>query len=159
MISTRRGTCRCCGLVFLLSSSLRSACFVCTRGRGLTFTFARIRVRAPIEGPSYPPTDAEGTTTEDDTVFVFTVKSPCSHAHFGCVTPACVSPPRDWAVLTGSHMQQDCRKLQKEKLEIMLPQRALCSLRIPTCVLRSARQTVTGILVFTNTRFQSYLTS
>ena len=33
--------------------------------------------------------------------------SPCSHAHSGRFTTACVSSPRDWAVSIGSHMQQD----------------------------------------------------
>ena len=32
---------------------------------------------------------------------------PCSHAHFGRVTTACVSSPRDRAVSIGSYMQQD----------------------------------------------------
>ena len=32
---------------------------------------------------------------------------PCSHAHIGRVRTACVSSPRDVAVSTGSHMQQD----------------------------------------------------
>ena len=36
-----------------------------------------------------------------------TQRSPCSHAHFGGVTTACVSSPRDWDVPAGSLMQQD----------------------------------------------------
>ena len=35
------------------------------------------------------------------------LRSPCSHAHFGRATAACVSSPRDRAVSVGSHMQQD----------------------------------------------------
>ena len=31
-----------------------------TRGRGLTFNFARIPVRAPIHEPGFQPTDTEG---------------------------------------------------------------------------------------------------
>ena len=36
-----------------------------------------------------------------------THRGPCSHDHIGRATTACESSPRDWAVSTGSHMQQD----------------------------------------------------
>ena len=32
---------------------------------------------------------------------------PCSHAHLGRATTACVSSPRDWAISTSSHMKQN----------------------------------------------------
>ena len=70
--------------------------FVITRGRGLTFTSAHVLVRAPVDGPSCQPTQRDHTQ-----------RSLCSHAPFGRVATACVSSPRDWAVSTGSHMQQD----------------------------------------------------
>ena len=69
-----------------------------TRGRGLPFTFARVLVRAPVDGPSLQPTDNKGPHKEC---------GPCSHAHFGCVPTACGSSPRDWVVSIGSHMQQN----------------------------------------------------
>ena len=55
-----------------------------TRGRGLTLTSARVLVRAPVEGPGSQPTDIG-----DHCVCI-----PCSRAHFGRVTAACVSSPK-----------------------------------------------------------------
>ena len=68
------------------------------RGRGLTFVFAHIFVRAHVYGPGSQPTDALD--------------------HTSCVSRAlmptlAVQPPhvchrqRDWAVSMSSHMQQD----------------------------------------------------
>ena len=62
------------------------------------FIFAHVLVRALVDGPSFPPTDAEDHTS---------VRSPCSRAHFGRAITACVSSPRHWAVSIGPHKQQD----------------------------------------------------
>ena len=65
-------------------------------GRGLTFTSARVLVRAPIDGPGQQRTD-----TED-----------CGEVR-ALTPPLTLLPPhvchrrRDWAVSVGSHMQQD----------------------------------------------------
>ena len=56
-----------------------------TRGRGLTFTSAHVLVRAPVDGPGFPPTDISGPHS---------VCRPCSRAHFGRVPTACVSSPK-----------------------------------------------------------------
>ena len=78
---------------FLLTFGFSSSCFSFSvfvpvgldkRGRGLTITFARVLVRALVDGPGSPPTN-----TEDHTQ----LRSPCSHAHCGLVTATCVSPP------------------------------------------------------------------
>ena len=69
-----------------------------TRGRGLTFNIARVLVRAPIDEPGFQPTDTE--TTQRCEVRALMPK--CSP-----VATACVSSPKDWAVLMGSHMQQE----------------------------------------------------
>ena len=83
--------------VVLSDLDLSARLFALRRGRGLAFTFARVLVRAPIDGPGSKPTD----------IGDHSVCTPCSRAHFGRVTTACVSSPRDWAVSIGSHMQQD----------------------------------------------------
>ena len=56
--------------------------------------------RAPIHGPGLQPTDTQGIHRRS-------VCSPCFRAHFGRLTTACVSSPRDWTVHIGSHKQQD----------------------------------------------------
>ena len=84
-------------LTSYFSLTLSLCLFTFTRGRGLTLILARFLVRALVDGPNFPPTDMKDHTS---------VRSPCSRAHFGRVTTACVSSPRDWAVSTGSHMQQ-----------------------------------------------------
>ena len=84
-------------LTSYFSLTLSLCLFTFTRGRGLTLILARFLVRALVDGPSFPLTDMKDHTP---------VRSPCSRAHFGRVTTACVSSPRDWAVSTGSHMQQ-----------------------------------------------------
>ena len=69
-----------------------------TRGRGLTFTSAHVLVRAPVDGPGFPPTDQRDHTQ-------------C--AVRALVPTLAVCPPhvchrqRDWAVSLGWHMQQD----------------------------------------------------
>ena len=76
----------------LLSSktSSRVLCFVFgvlfTRGRGLTFTSARVLVRAPVNGPGRTPTDAK------------------DHTQCAVRAPTHTSSPRDWAVTTGSQL-------------------------------------------------------
>ena len=65
------------------------------KGSGLTFIFARVLVRALVVGSSFPPTDMKDHTL---------VRSPCSRAHFRCVTTEGVTSPRDWAVSIGSHI-------------------------------------------------------
>ena len=67
-----------------------------TKGRGLTFTFARVLVEHKSMGQACNPPTKNGPHE---------VCSPCSRAHFGRVPTACVSSPRDRAVSTGSHMQ------------------------------------------------------
>ena len=69
-----------------------------TRGRGLTFNFARIPVRAPIHEPCFQPTNTEGPHNA--------VKSVLSCPMYPIAT-ACVSSPKEWALLIGSHMQQE----------------------------------------------------
>ena len=58
---------------------------------GLTFTFARVFVRAFVDGPvPKPPTPRNHTLC-----------SPCSHAHLCRVTTASTSSPGDWALSVG----------------------------------------------------------
>ena len=71
--------------------------FTCTRGRGLTFTSARVLVRAPIDGPGWHPTD----------IGDHSVCTPCSRAHFGRVTTACVSSPKRLGCLHSLAQQQE----------------------------------------------------
>ena len=74
--------------------------FACrfAKGRGLTFTFARVLVRAHVDGPSSQPSDAEDHTLR---------------AARALVPPLALLPPqachrqRAWAVSVGSHIQQD----------------------------------------------------
>ena len=84
-------------LVFSLSLSV-SLRVCCTRGRGLAFSSARVRVRAHVDGPGHPPTDAG-----DHTLCEIRALMPS----IGLIAPACVSSPRDWAVSEGSHMEQN----------------------------------------------------
>ena len=70
-----------------------------TRGRGLTFNIARVLVRAPIDEPGFP-THRHIRTTQRCEVRALVPK--CSP-----VATACVSSPKDWAVLIGSHIQQE----------------------------------------------------
>ena len=63
---------------------LSSRLFTLTRFRGLTLTSARVLVRARVDGPGSQPTDALDHTS----------CLPCSHAHFGRGTTACVSSPK-----------------------------------------------------------------
>ena len=58
-----------------------------------------------VDGPSYPPTDTKRTTLGGFSSAT-PLRSPCSQAPSICVTTTCVPSPKDWAVLTGSHMQQ-----------------------------------------------------
>ena len=62
------------------------------------FNIARVLVRAPIDEAGFPPTDTEGPHNA--------VKSVLSCPNVAPVATACVSSPKDWAVLTSSHMQQ-----------------------------------------------------
>ena len=64
---------------------------------GFTFTSAHVLVPVLVDGLRFPPTDKRDHL----------VCSLCSRAHFGRVPTACVSSPRDGAVSTGAHMQQD----------------------------------------------------
>ena len=50
--------------------------FACWLTRGLTFTFARVLVRAQVDGSGSQPIDREDPSH----------RSPCSHVHFGLVT-------------------------------------------------------------------------
>ena len=67
-------------------------------GRGLTFTLAASWCRARVDRARLTTHRRRGQHT---------VCIPCSRAHFGRLTTACVSPPGDGAVSIGSHMQQD----------------------------------------------------
>ena len=67
------------------------------RGRGLTFTFARVLVRALTEGPSQQLLDIRDRC----------LCNLCSYAPSGRAAAAGVSSPRDRAVSTGSHMRRD----------------------------------------------------
>ena len=60
-------------------------CLLVHKGRGLTFTFACVLVRALVDGPGSQPTDAEEPLS---------MCSSCSRAHLGRVTTACVSSPK-----------------------------------------------------------------
>ena len=74
---------------------------VFTRGRGLSFTSARVLVRAHVGGPGFPRTG-----TVDHTLCVIRAVVPtlaCAAPHV-CV---CVIAYRDWAVSIGSHMRED----------------------------------------------------
>ena len=84
----------------ILSFSFFLFLFACrfAKGRGLTFTVARVLVRAHVDGLSSQPSDAEDHTLR---------------AARALVPPLALVPPqvchrqRDWAVSVGSHMQQD----------------------------------------------------
>ena len=67
-----------------------------TRGRSLTFTAARVLVRAPFrQGRLYTHPRFKAHTQDDN--FVHSMRSPCSRAHFIPVATARVSSPWDWA--------------------------------------------------------------
>ena len=70
---------------------------VAQRGRGLTFTFARVLVRALTVWLSQQLLDIQDRC----------LCNLCSHAPSGRAATACVSTPRDWAVSIGSHVRQD----------------------------------------------------
>ena len=57
-----------------------------TKGRGLTFNFARVPVPAPIDEPGFPPTDNRGTTQRCEVRALMPKCSP--------VATACVSSPK-----------------------------------------------------------------
>ena len=89
----------CCPFVCLsVSSSFHLySCFRSTRGRGLTFTSARVLVSS---------TCRQSRLAHRHKGPHFTC-IPCSRAHFTLVPTACVSSPRDWAVSRGSHKQNN----------------------------------------------------
>ena len=91
----------CCLFVWLSLPlfSLFFCLFVFTTGRGLTFTFVRVFVRARIGWAKLSTHRSNGPHTH-------TVQSVlwCSLSR---ATTACVSWPRDWAVSIGSHRQLD----------------------------------------------------
>ena len=97
----------------------------CARGPGLTFTLARVLVRAPIDGPGLQPTDVK-----DHTKCVVRALVPT----LGRVPAACVSSPRDGAVSMGSHMQQDMViSVATQRLGATLPLFDPVHLRKPRC--------------------------
>ena len=67
------------------------------RSRGLTFTFARVLVRALTDEPSQQLLDLQDRC----------LCNLCSHAPSGRAAAAGVSSPRDRAVSIGSHVRQD----------------------------------------------------
>ena len=69
-----------------------------TRGRGLTFTSAHVLVRAPVDGPGFPPSDIK-----DHTQCVVRALVPT----LAVCPPHVCHRQRDWAVSLGWHMQQD----------------------------------------------------
>ena len=112
----------------------------CTRGRGLTGTSAHVHVSSTYRWARLSTHRQRATS----------MRSPCSHAHFGRLTAACVSSQGDWAVSVGSHMRLYiqvhrflCLKtltsvISFEKLAIVLPATWLSSVRVATCVVRPA---------------------
>ena len=70
-----------------------------TRDRGLTFNNARVLIRAPIDEARLSTHRHRGTTQRREVRALMPKCSP--------ITTACVSSPKDWAVLIGSHMQQE----------------------------------------------------
>ena len=66
--------------VVLSDLDVSARLFALTRCRGLAFIFARVLVRAPVGGPGSQRTD----------IGDHSVCTPCSRAHFGSVTFACV---------------------------------------------------------------------
>ena len=89
----------CCPFVCLsVSSSFHLySCFRSTRGRGPTFTSARVLVSS---------TCRQSRLAHRHKGLHFTC-IPCSRAHFTLVPAACVPSPRDWAVSRGSHKQNN----------------------------------------------------
>ena len=72
--------------------------FTFTSGRGLTFTSARVLVRAHVDGPGFPPTD-----TLDNTLCAIRALVPTLAVQL----PHVCHRQRDWAESIGSHMQHD----------------------------------------------------
>ena len=89
--------------------------------RGLAFIFARVLVRAPISWPGSQHTD----------IGHHSVCTPCSRAHFGRVTTACVSSPKRLGL---SPLARTCSRtwIFQRRLHIW----ALRSLRLNTTHLR-----------------------
>ena len=97
-----RVSCRVAQVVFCSQMScLSSLVFLCllacwfTRGRGHVhlcprFLYEHMSTHQDLN----PPTQK-----------IHTLCSPCSDAHFGRVTTACVSSPRDWTVSIAPHVQ------------------------------------------------------
>ena len=85
-------------LIYVLCVSFTVTVLVCyTRGRGLMFIFARVLVRALVDGPDSQPIDAE-----DRTLCAARALMP----PLGRLTTACESSPRDWTVpLRGPTLQ------------------------------------------------------
>ena len=86
-----------CGLsVCVLVLSL--SCCLFTEGRGLTFTSARVLVRAPIDGPGSQPIDVQDRTLRVVRALMPSFAAQPSHVCHG---------QKDWAISTSSHMLQD----------------------------------------------------
>ena len=73
-------------------------CCLFTKCRGLTFTSARVLVRAPIDGPGSQPIDVQDRTLRVVRALMPTLAAQPPHVCHG---------QKDWAVSTSSHMLQD----------------------------------------------------
>ena len=125
--------------------------FACSFGVGvLRSCLPASLCRAPIDGPSFPPSDAK-----DHTLCVVRALVPT----LAVLPPHVCHRQRDWAVSIGSHMQQDMgvtstpphldspfplfdavrvRKRRSEKLATVSPETELSFVNVPTRVFRPA---------------------
>ena len=88
---------------------LSSRLFTLTRGRGLTLTFARVLVRAHVDGPGSQPTDAVDHTSCVSRALLMPPLRPCNHRM--CViaketgqSPQARTCSRTWTFLRRLHI-------------------------------------------------------